>query len=448
LQIVTQALPHPIDNDPPLAPESAPAPEPPHLPTAPLPDLGRVKRELPAYLAVQAAWFVGFGLQMVLFPYLAANILRVGPDLLGVAQMSLSAPSLVFLLFGGVIAEQWNPRRLMITLHSMAWIPAIVLASMLARDNFAYWMMIAYGLVMGTIGAFILPARDAILSEIIARRMRLGKTLTLQQGVAMASLAQFGAQVVGLGLGGLASVVGPAPLLVGQAFCLGIGALGAKLLCKPPPRPQDDARTPPLKAIGEGLAIVRRSDVLAPMTLSMLAIGVFVIGSFLVVLPILNRDVYHMRSTGLGLMFIAFWTGAFVSSAALTGIAHVARPGRLMLIAQSAGVACISALLLQPPFWLFLVAIFAWGLAAGVSVTTSRAIVQEAAPPTHLARVLSIYQLGFMGGAPIGSILMGFATAKFGPQGAAIIPAIGLAVMIALMATQTPIWRMDRPKPA
>jgi predicted MFS family arabinose efflux permease len=94
------------------------------------------------------------------------------------------------------------------------------------------------------------------------------------------------------------------------------------------------------------------------------------------------------------------------------------------------------------PHWTFLLIVFIWGLAAGISIAMSRAIVQDAAPKAQLARVLSIYQLGFMAGAPIGAAMMGALVDLFGPQKIAIVPAGGMLILIVWMALSTPVWNM------
>ena len=72
----------------------------------------------------------------------------------------------------------------------------------------------------------------------------------------------------------------------------------------------------------------------------------------------------------------------------------------------------------------------------------SRSIVQAAAPKDQLARVLSIYQLGFMAGAPIGAFIMGFAVDNFGPHKIAFVPALGMAIIVIWMVLGSPIWNM------
>ena len=187
---------------------------------------------------------------------------------------------------------------------------------------------------------------------------------------------------------------------------------------------------------------VRADPKLWAMTSLMFGVGVFVIGSFLVVLPIINRDVYHFGSSGIRDMFVTFWMGAFVSSAVLAVFKRIKRQGRLLLIAQLIASVSILAMMGNVPHWTFLGIVFVWGLAAGISIAMSRSIVQDSAPKQKLARVLSIYQLGFMAGAPFGAALMGALVDVFGPQKIAVVPAGGMILLIAWMVFFTPVWNM------
>ncbi|MFM1891720.1 MAG: hypothetical protein RLZ44_797, partial [Pseudomonadota bacterium] len=159
-----------------------------------------VKIELPAYLAVQCSWFMAFGLQLVLFPYLITGRDHLHMDglALGLANMALSLPSVIFLLLGGVVAERADGRRLLVVLHLLAATPALMLSQFVDRGELTYAAMIFYALAIGTIGAFMMPARDSIVNEVVERRMRVGSGVTLQLGVTLATMAQFLAQIAGL----------------------------------------------------------------------------------------------------------------------------------------------------------------------------------------------------------------------------------------------------------
>ncbi|KCZ58855.1 MFS transporter [Hyphomonas chukchiensis] len=419
-----------------------------------------VKIELPAYLMVQCSWFMAFGLQMVLFPYLITgrDHLHLDGLALGLANMALSGPSVIFLLIGGVVAERADGRRLLIILHLLAAIPALFLAVAVARGQLTYVGMILYGLTIGTVGAFMMPARDSIVNEVVERRMRVGSGVTLQLGVTLATMAQFLAQIAGLILAGYADKmtrmpqwlggfgVGPIAaekLLLAQGIVLAVGTLFALNLAKG--RQVRTGRTGISAAFGdiaEGFRAVRADGKLWAMTALMFGVGIFVIGAFLVVLPIINRDVYHLGSDGIRDMFVTFWLGAFVSSVVLSIFRRIKRQGRLLLIAQFLGSSSILAMMWDIPHWGFLTIVFVWGLAAGISIAMSRSIVQDAAPKEKLARVLSIYQLGFMAGAPFGAALMGALVDIFGPQKIAIVPAGGMTLIILWMVFFTPVWNM------
>ena len=419
-----------------------------------------VKIELPAYLAVQCSWFMAFGLQMVLFPYLITgrDHLHLDGLALGLANMALSLPSVIFLLIGGVVAERADGKRLLILLHLLAAAPAMLLAFYVGPGELTYGMMIFYAISIGTIGAFMMPARDSIVNEVFERRMRVGSGVTLQLGVTLATMAQFLAQIVGLVLAGYADratkmpswlggfSIGPISaetLLFVQGAALISGAAFALMLARGRQvRGTGKGVRATFAAIGEGVTAVRADPKLWAMTSLMFGVGVFVIGSFLVVLPIVNRDVYHFGSSGIRDMFVTFWMGAFVSSAVLAVFKRIKRQGRLLLLAQLVASVSILAMIGSIPHWMFLGIVFVWGLAAGISIAMSRSIVQDSAPKQKLARVLSIYQLGFMAGAPFGAALMGALVDVFGPQKIAVVPAGGMILLIGWMVFFTPVWNM------
>jgi predicted MFS family arabinose efflux permease len=91
------------------------------------------------------------------------------------------------------------------------------------------------------------------------------------------------------------------------------------------------------------------------------------------------------------------------------------------------------------PFPVLAFLCFCWGVGAGTTMTMGRTIVQIAAKPSHRARVLAFYQLGFSGGAPIGSLIMGFLVGGLGVHQAVLVPA-GIMVVIVALLILSPIW--------
>jgi MFS family permease len=85
---------------------------------------------------------------------------------------------------------------------------------------------------------------------------------------------------------------------------------------------------------------------------------------------------------------------------------------------------------------------FVWGLGGGLTMTMGRSLVQEAAPPELAARLLSIYAFAMSAGMPIGSLSIGYAAQTWGTLNAALFPAIGMAVTVAIVQLTSNCWGM------
>ena len=97
---------------------------------------------------------------------------------------------------------------------------------------------------------------------------------------------------------------------------------------------------------------------------------------------------------------------------------------------------------LQPPFLVFNGLCFVWGLGAGITLTQGRTILQIVAPPTHRARLMSLFQLGLGGGGPIGAFIAGSLAAVLGLKLAMVLPALAMAVLIGAVLVFSRIWTM------
>ena len=98
------------------------------------------------YLIGLGSWFVPLGIQMVLFSWLAAIVLHMDAFAVGIAQVALMAPAILFLPLGGLVADRGNARRLLLRYHFFYAVPPLVLALMLMAGQLSYPLLIAYGL--------------------------------------------------------------------------------------------------------------------------------------------------------------------------------------------------------------------------------------------------------------------------------------------------------------
>lgn len=398
----------------------------------------RAQDALPAFFGVVAAWFIPHGLQLVLFPWLLAVYLHLPPDLVGVGQSALQLPGLFLALLAGSLADRWDTRRLIIRLHLFAMVPPLCLAAVIWGGGFSFPVLLGYALVMGSILSFVNPTRDAMLA--VVAQGNLQRIVTGTTGV------QFGVQIIGYGIAMLAGVTGPAPLLLVQGVLVSAGAFLARRLPERPPRPVNDSPSSLVQEVVDGLRLALRSPSIAPVLLLSFCGSVLYLGSFFVLIPVLIRDVYHGGAREIGLTNIAFMAGTILMTVLMLRVGGIRRRGRAYMLANlwGAGFALL-VISRSVPFGVMVLMLGVWGAAAGVGMSMSRTILQEHTPESHRARIFSIYQLCFMAGGPVGSVTMGYLVKLFGPVQAALLPPLGMAVVVTMVYRRTGLWHIDEP---
>lgn len=266
---------------------------------APTPDGQKPGRETAIYFALVALYFFAFGLQMVLYPSLVTFILHEDARRVGQAQMALSAPMFALLLFGGLLAERVRAGAALFWLQLAFALPPLAIAFALIKGHLSFGAVLAYGVTMGSLAAFMLPVRDAALNGVVGREMERGGRMALARAAAAATAVQLGAQIAGLLVGSMAGAH-PAPFLVLQSVSVALAALLAFQIQAPKPVILHKTVRSAFNDIGHGLTYAFRDPVMGPMLWTAAYIGVFIIGSFQVLFPIVVRDVYGggARETG------------------------------------------------------------------------------------------------------------------------------------------------------
>ncbi len=384
------------------------------------------------YLGSAAAFLIPGGIQMVLFPWLVAVLLHESPDRVGLAQMAGALPALFLILFGGVVGDRFDQRRILVALHVCGALPPFVLALLIGNDRLSYGVLVGYALVGGVIGAFAQPARDALLSRVAGDR--------IQHTVTLLMAMQFGVQILGISLASLADRTGPVPLIAMQCVVMALGAIAALRIRVDPYVP--GPRKHPFNEIADALVFVLRSERMLPVVVLTFAIGVFFAGAFTVLIPLIVRDVYHGGAQQIGLAYVLNMIGTVAVTLWLLKRGGIARPGRAVILGLGSGALLFLPIVWGVPIATFYLLIFLWGAGGGITMSMSRAIVQEAAPPSHRARIMSVYSLGMMGGMPLGSVAMGYVIQAFGPLNAALVPVIGMASVVAWVAARTNLWTL------
>lgn len=377
------------------------------------------------------SWFGFWGIHMVMFQWLVVEGLGAPPEQVGTAQMAVSLPSLLFLLVGGAVADRFDPVRLIIAIHLATAAVVGGLAMAFATGVISYPLLLVYAVSVGTLQAFGFPSRDTLLSEVARGSM--------SRAVAGATLVQHGAQVLGSFVAGSAGVLGGTAVLAFQTLLVASGAAPLSRLPKRPPPVRHDRIS--LAEVRAGLAEVAASPVLRPVLILAVAIGVLFVGPYLVILPLLVRDVYGGGAAQMAVLTAMFPLGSVVGGFAIFLRGGLQRSGRALALGHVCASGCVGAIALALPFAGTVVAVLGWGLSGALFINAGRTLFQSHASEVNRARVLSVYTLGVMGGAPVGSVLAGLLATPLGLHGTlALDGVVALAIVLAVVAT-TSLWR-------
>ena len=379
-----------------------------------------------------ASWFGGLGIQSVVFAHLLTNELGISAAELGVAQSVNMLPMLAFLLVGGAFVDRRDPRRVLIAAHLLCALPVLGLAAVAAGGMLSYGAVIAQGCALGIIGAFAMPARDSQLSQVAGTDML--------RAVTGMTILQFGAQAAGSLAGGEgARQIGAVEILGVQAALLAGGALF--MLRIPPSPPVERPARSTWHDIADGIREVARTPELRAPVLLVLAVGTCFIGPFVVVFPLIVRDLYQGGARELGWVMAMFPVGTIAGSLVLR-LLGVRRRGRASMLALIFGSATLIVIARDLPFAGMLIATAFWGVSGAVFINCTRAMFQEAAPAAHRARCLSVFQLAFTAAAPLGAAIAGVSSGAIGPLPTLDAYAGTMLGIVALIWAFTPTSRL------
>jgi MFS family permease len=389
----------------------------------------------PWFLTGVASWALASGLQQVLFAWLLVGELHESGAHVGLAQMCLMLPSLLFLLPGGLLADRSDLRRLLRALHVLAAVAALGLALAVGLGQLSLPLLIGYALLWGTLQALAGPARDAFVSHLGA--------VDLLRAITWMTAVQFLSMAAGARLGGVGSWLGSVPVLALQAGILLTGLVPLVRLPRtaPHPRTREDARS--LVSLASALGTVRRSPRLLPVALLVAANGLFYMGPAQVLCPLIVRDVYHGDLSELSTMMMVLPLGTIAGSLWVLWRGGLRRKGRAFLLALLGVAAVLIAFLLRPPFAGFIALMFVWGVCHSLFFNTSRALFQAAAPASHRAQVLAVHSLGLLGMAPLSNLAAGFLAEAVGPVAACALAGAAMIIITTLAWLLTPVRRFE-----
>jgi MFS family permease len=379
------------------------------------------------YAAGQLVSLTGTWMQRVAQDWLVLELTNSGTAL-GIVTALQFLPSLLFGLWGGVLADRYDKRKLLLATQTGLALVALILGVLDVTGIVQYWQVLVLALLLGLVSAVDSPVRQSFAVEMVGPD-------DLTNAVGLNSTIFNSARILGPAVAGvMITAVGTGWAFVANAIS-SIAVLAALALMRPSelrPSPAIDRVRGQLRA---GLRYVwNRQDLLLTMIL------VFVVGTFglnfQITTALLAKQVFHRTATGYGLLSTALAVGACVGAVLATR--RRTRPSLLFLLLAALSFGLLEMIAgSMPGFGGTALVLVLVGLAMLTFTTAANSSVQLGVEATMRGRVMALYLMCFLGGTPLGAPIVGWVASTVGPRwgmiGGGLVcmaVAVGLAVYL------------------
>jgi MFS family permease len=318
---------------------------------------------------------------------------------LGLVTMFQTLPVLLLALVGGVIADRFPKRDLLLWTQGALMLQSAGLAVLTAVGTANLIPIYVLATIQGIAKAIDNPTRQAFVKELVGPD-------DVPNAVALNSIVFNSARLIGPAMGG--GVIA----LVGVTGCFTIDAISflgvlIGLFLMKPEKFYDIASPQRGRMIGqisEGVRYAIRTPEIAVVLLLMLIVGTFGY-NFTVLLPLIAEYVLDTGPVGFGVLTSTMAVGSLTAA---VGIAYSGRVSQKTLLVGASGFTALLFCLSLTTTWATTILILApLGLFSIVFTATANSRLQIITPPELRGRIMSLYTLMFLGSTPIGSLIIG-----------------------------------------
>lgn len=380
-------------------------------------------------------YFMAMQMSMIARSYLAYDITGKATAL-GIVSVAWGLPMLACSLIGGVVADRVEKRNLLLVTQTCITFFYLVMAVLVQTGVIEIWHLVVIGVFQGTVWAFNMPARQALIPELVGRDEALMNALALNTGAMNAT------RVVAPALAG-ALIAVPWFGMTGVFYI--VVALDTAVLFTLSRLPLTGAaaggeRRPMWEDMAVGLKYILRHWAL--VALMLMAFGVVLLGmSYYVLLPVFaSEKVYDVGSFGFGMMSTFVGVGAIVGSLLMAYISDYPHRATLQLFL---GVGFGIALFLfgmAPTFFLALAALSFMGFMSTSYMTLNNTLIFAHTDREFTGRVMSVYMLTWSL-QPMALLPISGAADLVGARPVVVVLGTVLATLVAAVAMLYPGYR-------
>ncbi len=393
---------------------------------------------LASLASVGATQLITLGQGWLIFE-LSGSALQLG--LLGAAA---ALPNILMTLAGGVIADRFDKRRIMMATSSIICILLLALAWLDYSGLVQVWHVLAVAALFSLVTGVDWPVRVSLYPNLVSRSAFLS-------AVALNSFVWQVTRMAMPALGGLIIAATDTWVLF-LLSALGFFVMAA-VISSIPPQPVQAAGGTAWEQVTEGVLFIHRTPLFRWLIL-LTFVGMFFSQSYIQIMPAF-ASMLEGGETAYGYLLSAGGVGSVVGTLLVGGVQSRRHLGRILLGGASLGAittAAFAALATTGVFFLALGAVFLAAAFASVFMISSMSVMQLAVPDELRGRVMGIHAMGFSL-MPLGGLFVGALAEAAGPSTAVILGSgIYLACIIWVAVSRPVVSRLDgreiaRPQP-
>ncbi|WP_051581012.1 MFS transporter [Pseudonocardia acaciae] len=382
----------------------------------------------------QVVSLVGTWMQRIAQDWLVLDLTHGSPVALGVASALQFTPTLALSLWGGVLADRYDKRRMLVAIQSGMGLCALVLGLLDVTRLVQLWHVYLLCFLLGCCSALDVPTRQAFASELVGPDQ-------VANAVGLNAMNFNAARIVGPSVAGLLIVgVGTGWVFLINAASFA-GVIGG-LLAMDPGRLFRSRRVPRRRGqLREGLRYVRGRPVLIGVLALVFVVSTFGI-NFYLTLPLLARNVFGGGPRAYGLLTTVIAVGSLLGAS--VGARRAGRPRLRTVVGAALAFGVLETVAgLMPTLAATAVVLVPTGFAALAFTTAANASVQLTVSPSMRGRVMGLYMLLFLGGTPLGAPLLGLLGEKLGGRAPTVVggAASVLAVLVVVVVLRRGLRR-------
>ncbi|MDE3153826.1 MAG: MFS transporter [Acidobacteriota bacterium] len=354
---------------------------------------------------------------------------------LGLVAFANQFPVFLLAPLGGAVADRHSRHRAVLGTQSSAMLLAFTLAGLTLSGTVRVWEIFILATLLGVVNAFDIPARQALLVELVGRE-------DLMNGIALNSSLVNAARVVGPAVAGLLVAA------IGEGWCFLVNGtsylavLGCLLAMRLPPRAASHRAHSAGRAIVEGFWFVWRTG---PIRALLVLLGIVSLTAlpYSVLMPVFAARVLHRGADTLGLLMGAAGLGALAGALSIAARQGVRGLGRWVAAASLAFGLLLVVFATSRTFWLAMGLMVPVGAAMMIEMSASNTLIQAMVPDALRGRVMAVYSMMFMGMAPFGSLAAGAIADRLGVRWALALGGLACATSAVVFWLRLPAHRIQ-----